>query len=269
MMGPTHAFIAMIPAVILFWKNKESYHLFHGRFLLFALYCGLIPDLDYISGMLELVFTNNIPASFSQFLSIGRQNHPLFTHHVFTMAIGFIAVLIGVIAHYKFHHAHLEPKDIKILKEKRKKNKYIPLLMVVTVSIPLLFLRLGSYSFSAGHVIDASLWNFNLTITLIFLSGLVFSIFLNLRRPLYLIVFGLGIYLHVLCDFIQYWIIVIGPFDPAWTSSAVPMYLGLGLYGESDIILGTFIEGPFIMFFIGYLFWYFFKGKSKIKRFQR
>ncbi|MHA1371851.1 MAG: hypothetical protein ACTSRA_19285, partial [Promethearchaeota archaeon] len=97
MMVNTHAFVSAAIAIILFWNLRKKLKIKHGRLIIYALYCGIIPDFDFASGMIELIYKGQIPPTIWEFISRGRQNHPIFTHHVFTFIVALTAFVLGML----------------------------------------------------------------------------------------------------------------------------------------------------------------------------
>nr|MDO8115288.1 hypothetical protein [Candidatus Sigynarchaeota archaeon] len=261
MLATTHAFIAILVAAILYWKAPPNLRPNHGRFMLYAMACGMLVDFDFLSGFLDLLFTNAIPLTLQQFINEGRQNHPIFTHHAITLGIALVAVAVGL-AYCVYLSVAKKTSPLST----RRYGKHVIVagnVMLLVAIVPQLLLKTGSYHF--WGIDDAQRWTFNIAMVCIFMLGIVLSIIANVKRPAYVLVLGLGISLHFLCDFIQYWVVVLGPFDPAWAVSMEPLIVGLNLYSDSDYVLGGIIEGPFNIFFIVYLVWYFTRGKKKIE----
>ncbi|MFX0100270.1 MAG: hypothetical protein ACFFCS_11865, partial [Candidatus Hodarchaeota archaeon] len=187
MMGSTHFIMGMILPVLLFWKTKEGRKLKHFKFLFFGMVSGVLVDFDFLAGMLELVYTNNIPSSFKEFYDIGRGAHPYFSHSYITLAIAVIASVIGLGASLFYFKRQMNPLGNAY---HVKYSKLIAILMIVTIILPLLLLRLGYRS-------EASILQYNQALSIVFLVGLALMIVLNLKRPGYLLVFGTGILLHL------------------------------------------------------------------------
>ncbi|MBD3188651.1 hypothetical protein GF325_17615 [Candidatus Bathyarchaeota archaeon] len=255
MMGQTHAFVSMIPAVLIFWKIDGGRELNHGRFVLFAFFSGMLVDFDMLAGMLEQVYTGAIPGTFCEFFAIGRRTHPIFTHHFITFSIAAVAFIIGILFWTKTKRAS---------NMKSKQAAVATIITICVTVIPTLLLRLPTRP-SYWQVVDDATWRYNLAITTLFLSGLAVSVMVNIKRPLHLMVFGLGIMLHLSCDIIEYWVLILGPFDPAWLSSEEPARIILELYDfDRNLILGALFEAPPHLFFLGYIAWYSIKGRNMI-----
>ncbi|MHA1680441.1 MAG: hypothetical protein ACTSUE_05495 [Promethearchaeota archaeon] len=272
MMGNTHAVIAMIPAILLFWKGHGGTSVKHGRFMIFALFSGLLIDFDFLSGMFQQLYTNNLPASFSEFYSIGRQAHPIFTHNFITFTIATIGFVIGLVMYRRKGSGPGSSTETSLNpghepgRHERGRGWMIPLVMVSSTVIPILFLQIPT-RVGPWQVVNDGTWQYDLVLACIFLAGIVLSIFLNIRRPLYLIVFGLGIMLHILCDVIEYWVLLLGPFDPAWFSGDVPPMAILDLYDfDRNFLLGILFEGPPHVIFVVYVIWYINSGRKKISK---
>ncbi len=257
MMGQTHAFIAMVPAVLMYWKVDGGISLNHGRFMLFALFSGLIIDLDFIAGMLQLVCTNSVPDSLSELINIGRQAHPFFTHHAFTFFVALACLVTGLLAF--LHATHVKQESGINTPFQRKWGWLATIALVASVALPILFLQIPTrdgWLATNNHV-----WQQNITITIIILCGLGSAIILNFKRPAHLFILGAGIVLHLACDVIQYWVLVLGPFDPAWFTGEIPMMLSIALYNDSDLLAGAIVEGPSHIFFLAYVVWYVINGR--------
>jgi hypothetical protein len=258
MLAPTHAFVAAAVAVIVFWMTPAANRPNHGRFLLFAMAAGMLVDFDFLSGFLELAFTGSIPTTLQQFISEGRQNHPVFTHSTITLGIAAAAGILGCILLVRLRARGDRPAG-----ESGMGKRYPAIATAVTFAAtvaPQLLLRLGSCHW--WGIDDPQLWSFNVAMTVVFLAGIGFGMAVNVKRPAYLLVFGLGICLHLLCDMIQYFVLVLGPFDPAWAVGVAPPRIGLDLYSDSDMLLGAAVEGPAYAFVVAYLAWYLVNGKK-------
>nr|MDO8088573.1 metal-dependent hydrolase [Candidatus Sigynarchaeum springense] len=261
MLAPTHAFVAAMVAAIAFWKMPAALRPNHGRFLLFAMAAGMLVDFDFLSGFLELAFSGSIPPTLQQYISEGRQNHPVFTHSTIALAIAAAATVLGL--------ALLVRQRVPVSRscpESTASNvrSAIPTTITFAATVtPQLLLRLGSCHW--WGIDDSQLWTFNVSMAVVFLAGIGIGIAANARRPVHLIVLGMGIALHLLCDMVQYFVLVLGPFDPAWAAGAAPPHIGLNLYSDSDLVLGAVVEGPAYLVFIAYLVWYQVKGKKRIK----
>ncbi len=261
MLGTTHAFVAAVVAIFIYWRMPAADRPKHGRFLLFAMGVGLLVDFDFLSGFLELAFTGSIPPTLQEFVSEGRGNHPVFTHSMITLAIAAAAVVMGIVllARSRAHGAH--PAAGTSVGNFRSA---VPTVITFAATVtPQLLLRLGSYHW--WGIDDPQLWSFNVSMAVVFLAGIGVGIAANMRRPAYLLVFGLGICLHLLCDVVQYFVLVLGPFDPAWAAGEVPLRIGLDLYSDSNLLLGAVVEGPAYALVFAYLAWYLIEGRKRIK----
>ena len=219
---------------------------------------GMLIDFDFLSGFLELAFTNSIPSTLQDFVSEGRGNHPVFTHSMITLAIAAAAVVMGLVLLVRERARGDRPVAGPSAGNIRSA---IPTVITFAATVtPQLLLRLGSSHW--WRIDDPQLWSFNVSMTIVFLAGIGVGIVANVKRPAYLLVFGLGICLHLLCDMIQYFVLVLGPFDPAWAAGEAPSRIGLDLYSDSDLLLGAAVEGPAYAFFVVYLVWYMVRGKK-------
>ena len=260
MLAPTHAFVAALVAAIVFWKLPAADRPNHGRFLLFAMAAGMLVDFDFLSGFLELAFTGSIPPTLQEFISEGRGNHPVFTHSSITLAIAAAAVVIGIVLLAR-PRARGDRPAAGLSTENGRSAIPTGITFAATVT-PQLLLRLGSSHW--WGIDDPQLWSFNVSMAIVFLAGIGVGVVANVKRPSYLLVFGLGICLHLLCDMIQYFVLVLGPFDPAWVTGLPPPRIGLDLYSDSDLLLGAAVECPVYALFIVYIVWYLVRGKRKI-----
>ncbi len=258
MLATTHAFVAAAVAIIIYWRMPAADRPNHWRFLLFAMAAGMLVDFDFLSGFLELAFTGSIPSTLQQFITEGRQNHPVFTHSTITLGIAAVAAVVGFILLARQHTRGDRPTagpnvgNVRIV---------LPTIVTFTATVtPQLLFRLGSCHW--WGIDDPQLWSFNVSMTIVFLVGIGLGMAANLKRPAYLLVFGLGICLHLLCDVVQYFVLVLGPFDPAWAAGVAPARVGLDLYSDSDLLLGAVVEGPAYALFFAYVVWYKVKGKN-------
>jgi hypothetical protein len=218
----------------------------------------MLVDFDFLSGFLELAFTDSIPPTLQEFISEGRGNHPVFTHSMITLVIAAAAVVMGIVLLARLRARGDRPSAGSNAGSVRSA---IPTMITFAAAVtPQLLLRLGSSHW--WGIDDPQLWSFNVSMAIAFLAGIGVGIAANVKRPAYLLVFGLGICLHLLCDMAQYFVLVLGPFDPAWAAGEVPLRIGLDLYSDSDLLLGAAVEGPIYVFFAVYLMWYMVKGKK-------
>jgi hypothetical protein len=258
MLATTHALVATVVAAIVFWKMPTADRPNHGRFMLFAMAAGMLVDFDFLSGFLELAFTGSIPQTLQQFILQGRGNHPVFTHSTITLGIAAVAAVVGLVL---FARRYTRGNPLAANSGMRKSYPAIATAATFAATVtPQLLLRLGSSHW--WGIDDPQLWSFNISMVVVFLAGIGVGIMVNARRPAHLLVFGLGICLHLLCDMIQYFVLVLGPFDPAWAAVVAPLRVGLDLYSDSDLLLGAAVEGPAYVFFVVYLVWYLVKRKK-------
>ncbi|MBN2153194.1 MAG: metal-dependent hydrolase [Candidatus Lokiarchaeota archaeon] len=261
MLAPTHAFVGAAVAVAVFWTMPAESRPNHGRFLAFALAAGMLVDFDFLSGFLELAVSGSIPPTLQEFVSQGRHNHPVFTHSMITLVIAAVAAGVGFCLLRRQGAPGGRPATSPRTGHFRSA---VPTITTFAATVtPQLLLRLGSCHW--WGIDDPQLWSFNITMATIFLAGIGVGIAANVKRPAYMLVFGLGVCLHLLCDMIQYWVLVLGPFDPAWAAGEVPLRVGLDLYSDSDILLGVAVEGPAYAFMLMYLVWYAVAGRKRIK----
>ncbi|MEX2715281.1 MAG: hypothetical protein Q6353_020040 [Candidatus Sigynarchaeum springense] len=263
MLATTHAFVAAIVAAIVFWKMPVALRPNHGRFLLFAMAAGMLVDFDFLSGFLELAFSGAIPPSLQQYILEGRQNHPVFTHSMITLGIAAVAAGIGFALLARAWQRARKDNQVAGSGAGNLRSAVPTIITFAATVTPQLLLRLGSSHW--WGIDNLQLWNFNVSMAIVFLTGLIAGMAANVKRPAYLLVFGLGISLHLLCDMIQYFVLVLGPFDPAWMAGVSPLRVGLDLYSDSDLVLGAIVEGPAIVFIVIYAVWFAVKGKRKIR----
>ncbi|NMC04909.1 MAG: hypothetical protein GYA24_06845 [Candidatus Lokiarchaeota archaeon] len=260
MLATTHAFVSVAVAAILFWKMPCAERPNHGRFMLFTMAAGMLVDFDFLSGFLELALTNTIPPTLQQFISIGRQNHPVFTHSMITLAIAGITAAFGLLLLARRGACRDRPAGIT---STSGASQVIATGVTFAVTVtPQLLLRLDSSHW--WGIDDIQSWSFNVSMAIIFLAGIGIGMAANVNRPAHVLVLGTGICLHLLCDMVQYWVLVLGPFDPAWAAGMAPARVGLDLYSDSDVLIGVIVEGPAHAFIIAYLAWFLAKGKKRI-----
>ncbi len=259
MLAPTHAFVGAAVAVVVFWRMPAADRPNHGRFLLFAMAAGMLVDFDFLSGFLELALAGSIPPTLQEFVDQGRGNHPVFTHSMITLAIAAAAAVMGFVLLTRQRARADRPAAGP---DAGNVRSAIPTAITFAATVtPQLLLRLGSSHW--WGIDDPQLWSFNVSMAIVFLAGIGVGVAANVKRPAYLLVLGLGICLHLLCDMVQYFVLVLGPFDPAWAIGEVPLRVGLELYSDSDLLLGAAVEGPAYAFIVAYLAWYLARGKKR------